>query len=592
MMKKRTVLVIEDDPLNRKLVHALLSLGGYAILEAADAEAGLAIARENPPDCIIMDLRLPGMDGFGATRLLKQDPVLKAVPVIALTAFAMGGDERKAIEAGCDAYITKPIENARFMGTITTLLQRAAPQAEAEYGRVLIVDDEPMVTRLLSVQLRKAGWETVVASGGEEAIRVARENPPDLILMDVLMPGLNGYEATRRLKSDLVTMHIPIILLTGLSDVQNKLDGLEAGADEFLSKPISAPELIVRIKGMLRLRRYEEQLRHRSLSDGFSGTERGAVEPTGGRPQSARILLLEAEGSEQTSLRENFEGQGYRVAALKDGAERLLAEHEGATDLVILDAALPAADTFEICRRMKEKKATRNVPLVVIADAADSEGRIRYLSLGVDELLSRPLDSRELTVRVGRLLTQKAHLDSLESRYQSALVASVNDGLTGLFNHAYFKRFLELEAKRSQRQNHPTSLVLLDIDDFKSKNDSQGHSAGDLILSEVARRIRSSVREIDLTARYGGEEFAVVLPYTDQSGAAVVAERIRAALASEDFLVGTAFARVKVTASIGVASCPENGRFSEDLVRAADSMLYQAKKEGKNRVCRMGSAKA
>jgi two-component system cell cycle response regulator len=169
-------------------------------------------------------------------------------------------------------------------------------------------------------------------------------------------------------------------------------------------------------------------------------------------------------------------------------------------------------------------------------------------------------------------------------------VASSNDGLTDLFNHAYFKRFLDLEVKRSQRQNHPTSLILLDLDDFKTMNDSLGHAAGDLILSEVGRRIRGSIREIDLPARYGGEEFAVVLPYTDKAGAIVVAERIRKALASEVFLLGSQFSVVQVSASIGVATCPENGKLSGELIRAADSMLYQAKKEGKNRVCSTGPA--
>ncbi len=164
-------------------------------------------------------------------------------------------------------------------------------------------------------------------------------------------------------------------------------------------------------------------------------------------------------------------------------------------------------------------------------------------------------------------------------------MASSNDGLTGLFNNVYFKKFLDLEVKRSQRQNHPTSLVILDLDDFKSKNDTMGHAAGDMILSEVGRRIRKSIREIDLPARYGGEEFAVVLPYTDRTGAAVVAERIRAALASEAVRLDPRVPAAVVTASIGVATCPDNGKLSGELIEAADARLYRAKRGGKNRVC-------
>ena len=588
-MRERAVLVIEDDPLNRKLVHALLSFGGYRVLEAGTVEEGLAIAHEKSPDCILMDLRLPDMDGLSATRLLKQDRDLRTIPVIALTAFGSSADEQKAREAGCDAYVAKPIDSAHFLGTVTKLLQGTRKPGEASRGRVLIVDDEPISVKVLSAQLHKEGWETEGVSGGEEAIRRARESSPDLILMDVLMPGINGYEATRRLKSDPATAHIPIILVTGLSDVQDKLDGLEAGADEFLSKPVNTAELTVRIKNMLKLRQYEEQLMNRALSHNLSVVRHGSDVLGRVQTASSRILLLDGEDSERSSFRDHLEELGHRVSAFGGEPEKLLAEHESTTDLVILDAALPGVDTFEICRRLKQEGAERRIPLVVIAGRDDPEGRIRYLSLGADDLLPRPVNHRELAARVGRLLRQQTYFDSLQSRYASALVASNNDGLTELFNNSYFKRFLDLEVKRSQRKNHPTSLVMLDLDDFKSMNDTLGHPAGDLILIEVGRRIRGSLRDIDLPARYGGEEFAVVLPYTDGPGAVVVAERIRTALESDSFLLGTAYSPVRVTASIGVATCPEHGKGSSELIRAADSMLYQAKEMGKNRVCHMDS---
>jgi two-component system, cell cycle response regulator len=588
-MRERAVLVIEDDPLNRKLVHALLSIGGYKVLEAGNVEEGLAVAREKSPDCILMDVRLPGTDALSAMRLLKQDHDLKTIPVIALTDFATSGDEQKAREAGFDAYVSKPIDSAHFIGTVTKLLQGKRNPGEATRSRVLIVDDEPMSIKVLSAQLHKEGWETEGVSGGEEAIRRARESSPDLILMDVLMPGINGYEATRRLKGDPATMHIPIILVTGLSDVQDKLDGLEAGADEFLSKPVNTAELTVRIKNILKLRQYEEQLMNRALSHDLSVVRHGSDVLGRAQTASSRILLLDGADRERSIFRDHLEELGHRVSAFGSGEEKLLAEHERTTDIVILDAELPGVDTFEICRRLKQEGAVRRTPLVVIAGKDDPEGRIRYLSIGADDLLPRPVDHRELAARVGRLLRQQAYFDSLQSRYASALLASNNDGLTELFNSTYFKRFLDLEIKRSQRKNHPTSLVMLDLDDFKSKNDTLGHPAGDLILIEVGRRIRGSLRDIDLPALYGGEEFAIVLPYTDGPGAVVVAERIRAALEGRSFLQGTAYSPVQVTASIGVATCPEHGKASGELIRAADTMLYQAKEKGKNRVCHMGS---
>jgi two-component system cell cycle response regulator len=498
----------------------------------------------------------------------------------------MNAEEQEDVEANWDELISMQTPGDGFARSATTLAQGGADLSESANPRVLIVDDEPICVKLLSAQLRKTGCVTEGASGGNEALLKAKASPPDLILMDVRMPGLDGYEVTRRLKADPQTVHIPIVLVTGLQEVQDKLNGLEAGADEFLSKPVDLPELIVRIKNLLKLRRYEEQLRHRASAGGFS-LEQGVDAQSPNRPQFARILFLGGENGGRTTLRTHLEGQGFRVDVASYDADRLSADHLGTTDLVILNAELPGVDTFEICRRIKQGKAAVGIPLIVFTDRNDADRRIRYLSLGADDLLQWSVDPRELAARVGRLLNQKWYFDSLQVRYDSAVAASNNDGLTMLFNRSYFQRFLELEMKRSQRQNHPTSLILLDIDDFKSKNDTLGHVAGDRILSEVGLRIRSSIREIDMPARYGGEEFAVVLPYTDRPGAKVVAERIRRALSSEAFLLGD-LCEIQVSASIGVATCPENGKGSVELTRAADSMVYQAKKEGKNRVCIMG----
>jgi len=610
-MKARTILVIEDDPLNRKLVHALLTFGGYTVREASTAEEGLSAAQDSPPDCVVMDIRLPGIDGLSATRTLKSNPALRGIPVIALTAFAMSGDETRAIEAGCDAYITKPIESGQFLGTVQSLLNRAA-SAEAGNGRVLIVDDEPAVTTVLSAQLRNAGWEPRQASSADEALRMAREDPPEVILMDVLMPGTSGYEATRRLKQDPRTASIPVILLTGLSGIEDKLNGLNAGADEFLSKPVGVAELIVRLRTMVRLRRFEEELRVREVPSAPVLPAAGplAAGPAGPRalpgaspvapprpspsqePRNARVLVLQQGGTENAALWDVVRDMGHRLE-LADPARLESADgRQGAADLIVLDEGLFNSEGLRLCKRLRSSESTSRTPIAVIGGRDDAEGRIRFLSAGVEDVLPPPVDPRELQARVARLLRQKANLDLLQLRYETALLASNRDGLTGLFNHAYFKHLLDLEVKRSLRQRHPTSLLMLDIDGFKSLNDRLGHTGGDSILEEVGRRIRASVREIDIAARYGGEEFAVVLPYTGIEGAMVAAERIRAALAAEHFKAGTPGTAVEVTASIGAASCPVHATKAEDLIVTADSLLYRAKGEGKNRVCQPAGSEA
>jgi two-component system cell cycle response regulator len=443
-------------------------------------------------------------------------------------------------------------------------------------AQLLVVDDDPQVARLISMILREEGYEVTTTLRGTDAIIKAREDSPDLILLDVQMPGLDGLEATRQLKSDPVTRSIPIILITGLNEPDNKLRGLEAGADEFLPKPLDPCELRVRIRSMLRLKEYQEQLLNRSLSLAADSGAIGDTENDGACPRSVLVVL--ENPVERDLVVSGLPENSYRVAVASiDDDPQTLLRHEA--DVAIMDPSMP----LQLLDTLRAR--TENLPTLAAVPPNDPELRVRLLGWGVSELLIRPFDGREVTLRVARLLRQRAELTSLEMRYKTALSAASNDSMTKLSNHGYFRKFLELEVKRSHRQNHPTSLIMLDIDDFKATNDSFGHATGDAILMEAAQLIRRSVREIDLAARYGGEEFAVVLPYTDRAGAAVVAERIRSAIASAAFSTRGVKRPVSVTASFGLAVCPDDAVSPEDLIRLADELLYRAKTAGKNRVC-------
>ena len=590
-MPKKTVLVIEDNEKNMKLVRLLLQMGGYRTLESENAETGIEIARQDHPDLILMDIQLPGMDGLQATALIKKDPQLADIPVVALTSYAMDGDKARCLEAGCDGYITKPIDTGSFQDVIETYSRPGSaedaatlPERRHNTVRILIVDDDPKNVKLMCSMMARDGYELTTAGDGSEALARVQENPPDLILLDVMMPRMNGYEVTRHLKAGAETKAIPIILVTALDSPSDRTKGLEAGADEFLTKPVNPAEIEARVQSMLNLKRYRDQLMIRSRSEVQICTDRQVeVSPEKtGRPQ--RILIVEDDIKDLKLLQTHLVSPDYTLDAVHNGSDAIETISRQHCDLVLLDILLPGMDGFEICRQIKQMDHAKDTQVVLITCLSDIENKIKGVELGADDYLVKPIDPRELQARVKVLLKKKSYLDRLHTHYEKALNSALLDGLTGLYNHAYIKRFLDLEIKRSQRQGHTTSLLMIDVDNFKQLNDSLGHMTGDEILRNVARLIKESVREIDVAARYGGDEFAVVLPYGDGQAVKSVGERVRSLIETQVFAVpGTDEGR-RATVSVGGAVYPDDADTAGNLIETADRMLYRAKREGKNRL--------
>jgi two-component system cell cycle response regulator len=239
---------------------------------------------------------------------------------------------------------------------------------------------------------------------------------------------------------------------------------------------------------------------------------------------------------------------------------------------------------FEVSRQVKGSERGRDIPIVVITCLEDMDSRLKCIELQTDDFLVKPIIGRELQARVKILLEKKGQLDKLRSHYEEALNSAVVDWLTGLYNHGYFKKFLDLEIKKSLRQRYPVTLIMMDVDNFKAVNDAHGHLTGDLILQELAQVIRGSVREVDLVARYGGDEFAVVLPYSDAQGALRVAQRIDDAVKTHGFSPRTAAETTRLTVSMGLAGYPQDAVHADELIHTADQKLYAAKIRGKNQI--------
>jgi len=450
--------------------------------------------------------------------------------------------------------------------------------------KILIVDDDPTSLKILESMLPADRYSVIQANNGEEALDSAFDQPPDLILLDIMMPGIDGFEVTRKIKKDKRTKDVPIIIITSLDKSESNVKGLEAGAEELLSKPVHATELLARVSSMLRLKEYRDQLTIRMLSGksfGVMPKEREEIEIK--EEEMPQVLLVEDTEVDAKIVENALEDETFQLTTVKSGKDVFSTVSEKEIDLILLDILLPDMNGFEICRRLK--KDHKDIQVVIVTCLDDLESKIKGIELGVDDFLVKPIIGRELKARVNTLLEKKVHLDSLRTHYHEALGKSQLDWLTGLYNHGYFQEFLGYELKRALEQKFPVSLIMIDVDNFKSYNDTLGHSAGDAILREMGQVLRNSIREVDFAARYGGEEFAVVLPYVNRENAIIIAKRIHKAFTSHEFLHDRSIELGNPTVSMGIAVFPEEALNKADLIIQADSMLYRAKQSGKNQCC-------
>lgn len=276
--------------------------------------------------------------------------------------------------------------------------------------------------------------------------------------------------------------------------------------------------------------------------------------------------------------------QGFVVETFDDGKSVLERVSHGGVDLVLLDVLMPGISGIDCCRLLKAMVGESFLPVVLVTARSDADSRVEGLRIGADDYISKPFDERELLARVGNMLRLKAMHDEVAHAKLKLERAAVRDELTGLYNFRYLHSRLAEEFKRAERFRDPLACVMVDLDDFRTTNETYGEAACDEMLAEVARRLRASVREIDVVARYGGEEFLLVLPSTHFAGAITVAERVWRAIGSEAFKAGSN--EVRLTSSLGVALYPSRDvKTKDELVRAADRALSRAKSDGRDCIC-------
>jgi two-component system cell cycle response regulator len=450
-------------------------------------------------------------------------------------------------------------------------------------AQILVVDDVPANVKLLEAKLSNEYYDVISATNGFEAIEVAKAKKPDLILLDVMMPQMDGFECCAKLKADPETSHIPVVMVTALSEKADRLRGLDAGADDFLTKPINDVALFARVKSLVRIKMLLDELRLRDKT----GVQMGLVED--GKTafvadvSGARIFVIDDDAVQVKKLVASL-SEEYQVESTTNPESCQNVAAGGNFDLFLVSGAMIEIDGLRLASQLKSHEETRHTPIILLADEDDQRMILKSLEMGINDFLLVPVDPHELRARVRTQIRRKRYQDALKSNYQQSISMAITDGLTGLYNRHYLNTHLDNMVRDALQNNKPLSLMMMDMDHFKQVNDTYGHDVGDQVLKQLSGIITNSIRSSDLAARFGGEEFVVLMPGTRIENSRDVANRMRQRIQDTPFVVTHEVGQINKTISIGMSHVNHMGDSAESILKRADEALYRAKNSGRNKV--------
>jgi len=456
-------------------------------------------------------------------------------------------------------------------------------------GDILIIDGVATNRIVLKVKLLAAQYRIRPCATLAEAKAEIAASLPDLILLDTCTDVAAVHAFCTGLKANDATSQVPIIATGGFTTPRDRVAALKAGADDVLSKPFDDLILQARIRSLLRSRDARQELRMRE----GTRTALGFAEACNDFSTPAQIIISTQNNEtapELARLSATLENAQVRTSAPDDIIQGAFGKPPA--DLFLLDFRSGLVDDkilFRMLSELRSRSATRHAGILTLLPEDARHAAAMALDLGANDIVYCNIDPDEIRHRCTVLIQAKHEADALRRTVETGLEAAITDPLTGLFNRRYAMPHLSRLSKESHKNGRQFAIMVLDLDHFKSVNDTYGHKAGDDVLRQTAARLQGNLRAVDLLARIGGEEFLVAIPNSDVRHAKKAAERLCKLIGSSPFFVGPERKEVRVTMSVGV--CLSDGEDANDvvedlgeLVSEADVALYAAKCSGRNKV--------
>ncbi len=449
-------------------------------------------------------------------------------------------------------------------------------------ARVLVVDDILPNVKLLEAKLSSEYYDVLTATSGEEALEKVLNESPDIVLLDVMMPGMDGFEVCKTIKDNPDVAHIPVVMVTALTDAEDKVRGLVSGADDFLSKPINDVALMARVRSLVRLKMAMDEWRIRENTANQLGVVGEASNVMTEPVEGARVLVVEDKDFEKKKVEETLAQDHDIVMSAESGAKAMEMASKQDFDLIIVSLDLEEEDGLRLCSHLKSNERTRALPILMIGEDGDMSRIAHGLEIGAHDYIIRPVDRNELIARVRTQIRRKRFQERLRSTYEISLSMALTDPLTGLYNRRYLEVHMQKLLQKNQDSKKNLGVLMIDIDHFKQVNDTHGHNVGDEVLKIFSERLTTNLRSFDLVARIGGEEFVVILPDVSEKRAYMVAERLRRSISEEPIPCGVPEGSLDITTSVGGTIIEHGEHTTEDVLGRADKCLYEAKEGGRN----------